>query len=157
MTGTDCPIGFYQCSAVYHGGCCRVGRDCQTSSCPTTASSSLITTDGVTIVVPVGGGTASTASAAASSAGTGPITSTATTTSAAQTGTCATGWSSCPASLSGGCCPSGFTCGTSNCQSASAANGSPSDVGKIAPSAAAGLKRASWVLGAVAVVLHLVL
>ncbi|KXG45526.1 Mitochondrial carrier protein [Penicillium griseofulvum] len=47
-----CPTGFYACSAVYHGGCCRTGRDCDTTSCPITPSTT-ITSNGVTIVAPV--------------------------------------------------------------------------------------------------------
>ncbi|KGO77195.1 Mitochondrial substrate/solute carrier [Penicillium italicum] len=51
--GADvCPTGFYACSAVYQGGCCRTGRDCDTTSCPTTSSTTMIS-DGVTIVAPV--------------------------------------------------------------------------------------------------------
>ncbi|KAJ5436886.1 Mitochondrial carrier protein [Penicillium cf. griseofulvum] len=47
-----CPTGFYACSAVYHGGCCRTGRDCDTTSCPITPSTTIIS-NGVTIVAPV--------------------------------------------------------------------------------------------------------
>lgn len=86
-----CPTGFYACSAVYHGGCCRTGRDCDTTSCPTTSSTTIINSDGVTVAVPTG--------------------SAATTASAG--GSCATGWFSCAASAGGGCCPSGFACGAS--------------------------------------------
>ncbi|KAJ6140910.1 hypothetical protein N7497_011803 [Penicillium chrysogenum] len=46
-----CPTGFYACSAVYHGGCCRTGRDCDTTSCPTISSTTVVS-DGVTIVAP---------------------------------------------------------------------------------------------------------
>jgi len=35
------------------------------------------------------------------------------------TGVCATGWSSCAASLGGNCCPTGFECGTASCSSLS--------------------------------------
>ncbi|KAI9819435.1 MAG: hypothetical protein M1832_003998 [Thelocarpon impressellum] len=117
VTGTDCPTGFYQCSAVYKGGCCRVGRDCDTASCPGT-SSTLIASDGATVVV--GGGLTAPPSS-------GPSTSaSAAAATASGSGTCATGWFSCPASLSGGCCPSGFACGISNCQAtATATSGGP--------------------------------
>ncbi|OQE00409.1 hypothetical protein PENVUL_c052G01264 [Penicillium vulpinum] len=47
-----CPTGFYACSAVHHGGCCRTGRDCDTTSCPITYSTTMISND-VTIVAPV--------------------------------------------------------------------------------------------------------
>lgn len=83
-----CPTGFYACSAVYHGGCCQTGRDCDTTSCPTTSSTTL-TTNGKTIIVPVTTGTSH------------------------NTGKCAKGWFSCADTAGGGCCPSGFACGTS--------------------------------------------
>ncbi|KAJ6131131.1 hypothetical protein N7523_001591 [Penicillium sp. IBT 18751x] len=83
-----CPTGFYACSAVYHGGCCQTGRDCDTTSCPTT-SSTTFTSDGVTIVEPVVTG------------------------SSDPTGKCANGWFSCADTVGGGCCPSGYACGQS--------------------------------------------
>lgn len=83
-----CPTGFYACSAVYHGGCCQTGRNCDTTSCPTT-SSTTFTSNGETIVVPV------------------------TTDSSHSTGKCARGWFSCADMAGGGCCPVGFACGTS--------------------------------------------
>lgn len=93
ITGDTCPTGFYACSAHYQGGCCRTGRNCDTTSCPATSSTTIIS-DGITVAVPVG--------------------SAATLTSA--TGTCATGWSTCAASLGGDCCPSGWACGTASCE-----------------------------------------
>ncbi|KAJ5086402.1 hypothetical protein NUU61_007709 [Penicillium alfredii] len=84
-----CPTGFYACSAVYHGGCCRTGRDCDTTSCPTT-SSTTFTSNGETIAVPV-----------------------LTTGHSAETGRCAKGWFSCADTVGGGCCPMGFACGSS--------------------------------------------
>ncbi|GAQ41443.1 GPI anchored protein [Aspergillus niger] len=92
-TASVCPTGFYACSAVYNGGCCRTGRDCDTTSCPATPSTTF-TSDGVTIVVPV-------------------ATTTASTTTTSTPGRCATGWFSCAQSVGGGCCPSGYQCGTS--------------------------------------------
>lgn len=86
-----CPTGFYACSAVYHGGCCQTGRNCDTTSCPTT-SSTTFTSDGETIVVPV-----------TSKAFNGPH----------SAGKCAQGWFSCADTAGGGCCPFGFACGTS--------------------------------------------
>lgn len=84
-----CPTGFYACSAVYHGGCCQTGRDCDTTSCPTTSSTTFVS-NGETIVIPVttGGGSGT-------------------------TGRCAQGWFSCADTAGGGCCPSGFACGQS--------------------------------------------
>ncbi|KAH8687768.1 hypothetical protein BGZ60DRAFT_394417 [Tricladium varicosporioides] len=95
-TDTSCPVAFYACSATYGGGCCRTGRDCAVTSCPVTSSTTIISS-GQTIVVPVG--TAAT------------VTS--------PTGSCATGWSSCAASVGGNCCPSGFACGIASCSSIS--------------------------------------
>ncbi|PYH92123.1 GPI anchored protein [Aspergillus ellipticus CBS 707.79] len=91
-TASVCPTGFYACSAVYQGGCCRTGRDCDTTSCPTVASTTF-TSDGVTIVAPAG-------------------TTTATATTSA-TEKCAIGWFSCAATVGGGCCPTGYQCGAS--------------------------------------------
>lgn len=76
-----CPTGFYMCSAVYLGGCCRVDRNCDTASCPSSDSTAVITS-GLTIAV------------------------------TASTGSCANGWSSCAADDGGGCCPSGYACGS---------------------------------------------
>ncbi|KAJ5145493.1 uncharacterized protein N7515_000057 [Penicillium bovifimosum] len=84
-----CPTGFYACSAVYHGGCCRTGRDCDTTSCPVTVSTTIVS-DGVTIVAPV-----------------------ATPTGPAGGNQCARGWFHCADTVGGGCCPVGFACGTS--------------------------------------------
>jgi hypothetical protein len=84
-----CPTGFYACSAVYHGGCCQTGRDCDTTSCPTT-SSTTFTSDGKTIVIPVTTGSSS-----------------------GSKGRCAKGWFSCADTVGGGCCPSGYACGQS--------------------------------------------
>lgn len=84
-TPNICAIGYYQCSAHYIG-CCRVGRNCDTTSCPSLDSSTILNS-GVTIVA---------------SAPT-PV-----------RGACASGWSSCPASANGGCCPSDHACGTGN-------------------------------------------
>ncbi|CAK4011060.1 Hypothetical predicted protein [Lecanosticta acicola] len=88
---TGCPTGFYMCSAVYLGGCCQVDRDCHTTSCPPTATTSVITS-GLTIAV--GGATAA----------------------------CAQGWQTCAASNGGGCCPSGYVCGTSCTNTAGGGN-----------------------------------
>jgi Predicted solute binding protein len=88
--GSDvCPTGFYACSAVYQGGCCRTGRVCDTTSCPTTSSTTIIS-DGVTIEAPV-----------------------ATTTQHSGGNRCAQGWFHCADTVGGGCCPTGFACGAS--------------------------------------------
>ncbi|PYH81983.1 hypothetical protein BO82DRAFT_71765 [Aspergillus uvarum CBS 121591] len=97
-TVSVCPTGFYACSAYYQGGCCRTGRDCDTTSCPATPSTT-IASDGVTIVVPVttATGTATTAPSSSSS----------------SAGRCASGWFSCADTVGGGCCPTGYRCGSS--------------------------------------------
>ncbi|KAE8354846.1 hypothetical protein BDV28DRAFT_67893 [Aspergillus coremiiformis] len=89
QTGSICPIGFYACSAVYRGGCCRTGRNCDTTSCPETPLTTITSSDR-TIVVPV-------------ETEAPPVT----------TGRCANGWFSCADTVGGGCCPTGFACGSS--------------------------------------------
>ena len=108
---SSCPTGFYQCLAYYHGGCCRVGRDCGLSDCPSTASTTIAETNGVTIVAPTGNGIG------AASAGLG-------------TGSCASGWSSCATTLGGGCCPGGYGCGTGTTCTATSAGETPTNVAK---------------------------
>jgi hypothetical protein len=59
-----CPTGFYVCSAYYPSGCCRVGRDCQTSgSCAPIPSVTVVNSNGVTIVAGSGAEFATTAPA----------------------------------------------------------------------------------------------
>jgi len=83
-----CPMGFYACSAVYQGGCCRIGRNCDTTSCPAVTGATAITSDGITIEEPTG-------------------------TSTIAVTACASSWFSCADTAGGGCCPSGFACGSS--------------------------------------------
>jgi len=83
-----CPTGFYSCAARFNGGCCRIGRDCAISNCPART--------------------------------TGPTTAgdenkTTPTSFYVPTGSCQTGWYSCPPSFNGGCCPTGYDCGVTNC------------------------------------------
>lgn len=80
-----CPTGFYMCSAVYLGGCCRVDRNCDTTSCPASETTLVATGTGVSVGV----------------AG------------QATGGSCASGWMSCAANEGGGCCPTGYSCGAS--------------------------------------------
>ena len=54
------------------------------TDCPTSASTTAVNSNGVTIMAPTGTG-----------------------------GSCATGWFSCPAGQGGGCCPTGYACGAS--------------------------------------------
>ncbi|KAF2635830.1 hypothetical protein P280DRAFT_473479 [Massarina eburnea CBS 473.64] len=108
-----CPVGFYACQAYYPSGCCRIGRDCQTTgSCALpTPSTTVVNSNGVTIVGPSGAGFATTA--------------------AGQEGSCPSAWYSCPASRGGNCCPQGYACG----EQCSATSGT-SVTGKVAPSQA---------------------
>lgn len=87
-----CPTGFYACSAVYNGGCCQTNRDCDTTSCPAT-SSTTFTSDGKTIAIPITTGSSG----------------------SSRTGKCPGGWFSCADTAGGGCCPSGYACGASIC------------------------------------------
>lgn len=108
-----CPTGFYACSAYYQGGCCQVGRDCGSTSCPASASTTLVDSNGITIVAPTGSGITAPASL--------------------LTGSCAQGWATCAPSVGGGCCPSGYACETATCAAVSGG----SDVGKLAPESGA--------------------
>ncbi|KIW13146.1 hypothetical protein PV08_08333 [Exophiala spinifera] len=112
-TMTGCPTGFYACSAYYQGGCCQIGRDCDTTSCPATASTTLVSGSTITIAAPTGSGI------------TAPGT--------VLTGNCAHGWMTCSADVGGGCCPSGYQCGVASC--AALATGG-AGVGKMAPNGA---------------------
>nr|XP_023907948.1 uncharacterized protein LOC112019664 [Quercus suber]POF16498.1 hypothetical protein CFP56_24016 [Quercus suber] len=117
----SCPIGYFMCSAYYLGGCCRVGRNCDTTSCPSSDNTAIISSAGATVIVPA---------------------TTATTTdvnAAATQGSCANGWGLCDASAGGGCCPSGFVCGTS----CTATADGQSNTAKEAPSGASVLG-AAW-------------
>ncbi|KAI5274983.1 hypothetical protein E4T47_02107 [Aureobasidium subglaciale] len=104
--------------AYYLGGCCQVGRNCDTTSCPTSASTAVITNSGLTVIAPSGAS------------------------SAVLTGSCANGWFSCAASVGGGCCPSGYGCGAS----CTAMTSGESNIGKGAPSEASYAKRCGWAL-----------
>ncbi|ODH38193.1 hypothetical protein ACO22_02524 [Paracoccidioides brasiliensis] len=106
-----CPTGFYACSAVHHGGCCRIGLDCNPTSCPEISSATIVDANGFTVVVPV--------DATYSSGG-------------ARARRCAGGWTSCAASAGGGCCPDGFVCGHVSC-TASGGDRGTAVVGKTAP------------------------
>lgn len=112
---TGCPTGFYACSAFYQGGCCRFGRDCAPTSCPTGATTALIDSNGVTIIATTSNGL---------------------TANSILTGACATGWSSCAATNGGGCCPTGYVCGSSCTISATVSGLQASQVGKLAPNGA---------------------
>ncbi|TKA27146.1 hypothetical protein B0A50_04483 [Salinomyces thailandicus] len=120
----NCPIGYYMCSAYYLGGCCRVGRNCETTSCPSSSSTAILT-NGPTVIV--------------------PYTST---TTAGNQGSCASGWFSCAADAGGGCCPSGYECGPASC---SATASGESDTGKRTPSSSgAEVLRWAWGFGVLA-------
>ncbi|ROT37688.1 hypothetical protein SODALDRAFT_340862 [Sodiomyces alkalinus F11] len=93
--GDYCPTGFYACLARDGGGCCRTGRDCGTTDCPSTPLTTIVT-DGATVVVPI------------TDVPTG---------SEQTTESCASGWFLCgqDAGPVAGCCPSGYSCGTASC------------------------------------------
>lgn len=132
-TSDQCPTGFYLCSAYYPAnGCCRVGRNCDSTSCPSSDSTAIISTDGATIVAPT------------------VISAFSTTTVGGAQGTqgsCANGWYSCGADVGGGCCQSGFVCGTSAC-SATASQSGEQSTPKEAPSEGSVVR---WVGGFVVV------
>ena len=137
----SCPTGFYQCSAYYHGGCCRVGRDCALSDCPSASSTTVADTLGVTIVAPTGSGVG------AAIAGLGK-------------GSCQTGWSSCAPSLGGGCCPAGYGCVSGTTCTATVAGETPSVEAKVAANGTRDLFRGDkWIiaLATVALVLGLLI
>lgn len=126
-----CPTGFYACLARAGGGCCQTGRDCATTSCPPTPSTTIIT-NGVTVVVPVTDVPEPQA-----------------------TETCAGGWFLCgeEGGPVPGCCPSGYECGTASCTSVSATQ--TGEIQKQFPNASS-RTAASWVLAALVAVLALV-
>nr|POE85591.1 hypothetical protein CFP56_43908 [Quercus suber] len=113
----SCPVGFYMCSAYYLGNCCRVGRNCDTSSCPSSDSTTILSSSVATVVVPA------TTDADA----------------AATQGSCANGWDLCDANAGGGCCPSGYVCGSS----CTATADGQSNTAKEAPSGAS-MIHAAW-------------
>ena len=127
IAGAGCPTGFYACSAYYQGGCCQVGRDCSKTNCPTTASTTLVSGNGITIAAPTGNGIST----------------------AILSGVCATGWQSCAATDGGGCCPAGYACGTS-C-TATASGGGGSVTAKEAPQSGAISMHGTLRLGGIAV------
>ncbi|PIA93835.1 hypothetical protein CB0940_05170 [Cercospora beticola] len=121
-----CPTGFYMCSAVYLGGCCRVDRNCDTTSCPATASTDVVTNSGLTIAA-AGGNAVPT------------------------TGSCANGWSTCAPDAGGGCCPSGYQC-ADNCINTAPGG---SNTTKMAPDSAAPdvlVRGTAWSFGLVGLV-----
>jgi hypothetical protein len=120
-----CPTGFYVCSAYYPSGCCRVGRDCQTTgSCALPPTSTIVNTNGVVIIAPTGASVATTA--------------------APQGGSCPSAWYSCPANRGGNCCPNGYECGE---QCTATASGQSGVSEKVAPSSASFISEVSiWTL-----------
>ncbi|KAL2382168.1 hypothetical protein RJZ90_003485 [Blastomyces dermatitidis] len=115
-----CPVGFYACSAIYHGGCCRTGRDCNPTSCPPISSTTIVDDNGATVVIPVD------PSASVTFPG-----------GDGGRRRCAGGWTSCAASAGGGCCPDGFVCEQIRCTISAEGRGT-AVVGKMAPENGAG-------------------
>ncbi|KAL1296878.1 hypothetical protein AAFC00_004493 [Neodothiora populina] len=131
-TYSGCPTGFYMCSAYYLGGCCRVGRNCDTTSCPASDSTSVVVTSGLTIVAGGSGATSVSPPLVTITSTTTPG-GTSTASDAQGTGTqgsCASAWFSCGADVGGGCCPVGFVCGAS----CTATVSGQSNIGKDNPS-----------------------
>ncbi|KAL2785060.1 hypothetical protein BJX66DRAFT_315691 [Aspergillus keveii] len=127
-TEPSCPTGFYACAAVYQGGCCRTGRDCDTTSCPAIPSTTIVSND-QTIVIPEATTTAT------SSGGSGSSSS-----------GCASGWFSCADTVGGGCCPSGYACGEESCTAAPAAStsGTVAKEDPAAPANTGGTSKIHW-------------
>lgn len=121
QTGEVCPNGYYMCSAYYRGGCCRVGRDCDSVSCPEPATATILNSNGITIAAP--SGSLSPVSRA-----------------------CADGWYSCAASVGGECCPSGYNCGDT-CTATASGGGT---VQKQAPNSGGGYAVSRWLLTSLA-------
>jgi hypothetical protein len=101
------------CSAYYPTGCCRVGRDCQTTGSCALPTSTIVNSNGVIVVAPTGASF--------------------NTNAAPQGGSCPSAWYSCAADRGGSCCPNGFECGE---QCTATASGSAGVTQKVAPSSA---------------------
>lgn len=114
IPGVGCPTGFYACSAYYEGGCCQIDRNCDKTSCPTLASTTVVNSS-PTIVAPTGSGITAPGNL--------------------LTGACANGWATCAQSDGGGCCPDGYSCGPTQCTATGPAGGT-NVAGKIAPNGA---------------------
>lgn len=127
------------CSAHYLGGCCRVGRNCDTTSCPTSDSTALVS-NGVTIA-----GISGDVAASTSTTTVDDDDPSATAASSQDEDTCANGWFMCGESEGGGCCPSNYICGASCTATVSGVD----DQAKREPSGA-GVVRWAWGFFAVA-------
>lgn len=136
QTGDSCPTGFYMCSAHYLGGCCRVGRDCDTTSCPTSDSTAVVS-NGVTIA---GGGGVVASTSTTTIGADGSSTPAASTEESSMGGSCANGWFICSENDGGGCCPNNYACGASCTATVSGV----SDQAKQAPSSAAAAMSWAW-------------
>ncbi len=86
-----------------------MGRDCGLTSCPAASSTIALTSNGVVVAVPTGNNDAA----------------------LGQNG-CALGWFSCAAGQGGGCCPSGYACGTSCTATAVVVQGGATGTAKVA-------------------------
>lgn len=128
-----CPTNYYFCSAYYRPGCCRIGRDCSLTDCPSATASTSIVSDGVTIVVPEGGLTAGGSGYVTTAVITGVVTEGAATTTLGK-GSCQSAWQSCGQDVGGGCCPPYYACGT---VCSATGGGYTGIVSKVAPSTGA--------------------
>lgn len=84
-----CPTGYYSCAAQYYGGCCRVDRECNPTSCPAPPTTSTTEEPATIYVAPT----------------------------LAVQGHCAEGWYGCSGDAGGGCCPNDYGCGGDSCTS----------------------------------------
>ena len=134
-----CPTNYYFCSAYYRPGCCRIGRDCSLTNCPSATASQTIVSNGVTVVVPQGdlvGGSTYVTTALITGVGNAVTTT-------LRSGACQVGWLSCGSEVGGGCCPPNFGCGT---VCTATANGYTGAVSRIEPASAPRLLESQNVL-----------
>lgn len=132
VVASVCPTGYYACSAYYPSpaGCCQIGRDCGMTNCPVLASSNVVDTSAVTVVIPTGTA-ASTVVIVQGESSTTSGTASVVTAGGGTVGSCAAGWYQCSIDTDG-CCPSGYVCGADATCTNSDANG-PGTVKEIAP------------------------
>lgn len=132
------------CSAVYRGDCCRVGRDCDTTSCPPTAYTTILASDSATVVVPYTSTTVVGSDATVTRAGSDDNDEDGDDAEAAESqGNCAAQWYQCGASEGGGCCPRGYVCG----DVCTATDADVADIEKSEPSGAEVVRWAWGLLG----------
>lgn len=139
-TGGICPTGYYRCSAFYLGGCCQVGRNCDSTHCPSPVSATILTNNVVTIIVDTGYGVTTitegnvppTSTSSPNAITVADTTSTVTQGQGSQdngSSNCPRAWYTCGSNVGGGCCPNGYGCASSTCSATMA--GLPHHVAKV--------------------------